>query len=90
MVTAQINHAVKTFAVDQRFKVRADQNIGRGFACFRVTHNADWVVWSGDCGILDMGGKGQNLIGACTLHAEIRGDKGRVFNRDSHLFHGSD
>ena len=44
MVRADVDETVEAFAVDERFKVGADVDVGRGFACFGVAFDADRML----------------------------------------------
>lgn len=84
-MSAKINQAIKTLAVNQRLKVRPDQNVRRRLACLRVAFDADWAIWTRNGYIIHMGHKGQNLSLPGPLSFEIDGDKRRVIDGDSHL-----
>ncbi len=84
-MTSEINQPVKTFAVDQRFEIGADQNIRRRLAGLRITLDPDRIVRSGHGKVTNMGFKRQNLLLARAFGCEIHGHKGCVIHRDPDL-----
>ena len=86
----KINQSVKGFPVDQRPKVRPDQDIRRRFARLRVTRDAQGVARIKGRQILGFCGEGQGLIPVRSRYVEIHGQKRGIVDGDADLFNRGD
>ncbi len=80
------NQTVERFAVNEGFKVTADQNVRRRLTRFGVSLDPNWVVRTGHHCITDIGFKHQIIAPAIEVH----GDKWRVIYCDTDLLNRRD
>ena len=90
MMHAQFDQPVKALAVDQRFEVAADADIGRRLARVRVADHAYRRLRSGDHGVVKVGQKRQILRLTFARDLEINGNERRVLHPDADLFDRGD
>ena len=86
MVLTQFDQPVKAFPVDQRLKVAADADIGRGLSGIGGTLDTDRQIGARNRDIPKVGLERERLVGAAAFGLEIDGDKGGIFDLDADLF----
>jgi len=83
---ADLDQPIKRLAVNQGFKICADQHIGCWLSCFGITLNADRMVGARHHAVAHIGLKRQSRATPIEIHR----DKRRVIDGNSHLFHRRD
>ena len=90
MVCSDVDQTVEAFAVDEGFKIGADQDVRRGFSGLCVTFYADRVGAACGSGIAEVGLESEGLVGACSGRSEVDGDEGGVINLDADFLNRRD
>lgn len=88
MFDAKIGKLVVHGARDQRLQPAANQNVGRGLAGQLIVSHTDPVITPRGDGVADVRSEHQSLIFARAGCRDLDGDKRRVVDRHTALFHG--
>lgn len=85
MMRSDVHQPVEALAVDQRFEICANMDIGRGLAGRRIPLDSNPVLRSRTGLIAEIGHEVQRLSLAFACNSEVDGHERRVVDGDSHF-----